>query len=699
MADDDALSLHTIAEDADMYAAQEQAPEVPVQSFMPYRDEPDSVAADPLVPYRDDPHAPPSDEPQSPAVPSRQEGRIFKILQGVGKVWAYLGLATSVLVIIVIIVLLLVAFLVGKGKHYNGPKDRFWKVSGSSDYRLELAKLYPPLEDGASEHCQKTWEKSASAMRCHRMILSAAWDNGDPVEIEREYANPYAYQSLICQSQCKRSIESLRIYYACSRRTDRFNMTDYSGYLDRDKVEEGPVHVYQRLLARYDRFCAKPPTKSASEWGTCAADMWMRWGVADGFRQDNMNSLKQFVQATAEKKVLPAKTRRGTITLADGTKETYKVAVPERRVGPGLGDTDCGFCTLDWLERKMRSFEYGQMLDPMDKSPISLPAFDKQLQHALARCGLNGSNTVIGRVHDRWRQLGLWCNTTPCYPNFPIPHESTYSILHGLDANDALLRSLRDWIGRQRKGSVVGRALQVLHDAFLAMPCSPWMSVKTHLTQYVIPSQNVISHLCSDECRNPIDRLQAQHGALLTQAQGESKWTNGESEAGIFWAWDQSREVLEQVCKRTNPRDVVRQWTSFCAPGYAALHRAEWIFAKEPPPKSEVLSAFAERIDAFFDWDEKYGGKKDKEEGWEDWRPRQLAQSACNTCAGELLVGHHLDWKDRVDEFLDDDDIDGHEYVRVAKKYIRFCWEASGREYSEQIWQMYWEKMGLNRYD
>jgi len=65
-----------------------------------------------------------------------------------------------------------------------------------------------------------------------------------------------------------------------------------------------------------------------------------------------------------------------------------------------------------------------------------------------------------------------------------------------------------------------------------------------------------------------------------------SRWHEG---IIIFQTWDLAREQVNKTCKSS--------WNFYCAPGYAALGRPEWIFASTTPFKPTIFSAFSTAID------------------------------------------------------------------------------------------------------
>lgn len=274
----------------------------------------------------------------------------------------------------------------------ESPKRLAWRNSGSRDYKLNLPKLFPALEEGASKECKDTWKKYAANLNCQEQILSTAWDNGDANEVRKAKVDPWAYSEWVCLDACRRSITSMEspLLKMCNRHTYRFDIANYGKdgnmYFDKKTVPEGPVDTQRSLLERYHRLCTKPPrTERYNEWGTCAADLWMNWGVVDGRNEKGLEALSPFLRATRERTLIIGGKLTDTVKIIDGEKK-YEVETEQRWVGPGVGQTQCGYCTIDWLERKMRSFEYEDIPDPMSGEAIGLHYFNEQMTKIIKRC-------------------------------------------------------------------------------------------------------------------------------------------------------------------------------------------------------------------------------------------------------------------------------------------------------------------------
>jgi hypothetical protein len=728
----DALSLHTIAGRDDAYFTQEQEDadfalalsleDDEVQNLIaahrrgevespsgvppntvevqPYRDDPGSDEI--LPPYYDDPNDvlanSEENDVETPATTSRRR-KWFQTLQNSSEIICIWFAIFFFLSVVTLVIIRGAFFLIGRGARGHDSKATAFRRSGSTDNNLKLPKLYPPLEEGASDDCKKTWEKYAADVWCHRMILYPAWDNGDVDEVNTAAADPWAYSEVVCQDYCRRAIRQLEnpMRNGCNLRTDRFDLSNYGedgkAFFDKERVEEGPQHVYHSLIERYDRLCAKPPSKEKSEWGTCAADLWMNWGIVDGKIEANMNGMDIFFEKTSVQKTIKGGRRTGSVSTiwndGKGEKKEYDVEVPTRNVGPGPSQTDCGYCTLNWLERKMRSFEYGQILDKGTGEALSLADFNRKMESAINRCGGPQPERILREVQRyKWGQLRWWCDYGPC-PQQPEETEETRKVLHGLEKDDWPLTEIRRVMSVRNAPK---KALEVLHDGLLKMPCHIWTTEHDTLKE-IIPNQHTIHHLCSDQCRNAVDRLQQQHGDEFAALAVTTPRIN------IFQDWAVAMEQTNKTCLNLAPSMVVQDQTNFCAPGYAALGHPEWIFRKVPLSNAKILSAFSKQVDILDTKVPHYVPSPGNDLESQRIMRRKLEESICNGCAGPLLIGENPNWKKRINEFYADDEIDNRKYTKVAKKFYMTCGRLAGMNIGRLQWDKIWKQVGLDRYD
>lgn len=267
--------------------------------------------------------------------------------------------------------------------------------------------------------------------------------------------------------------------------------------------------------------------------------------------------------------------------------------------------------------------------------------------------------------------------------------DTVRTLLHGMRRNDWPLPELRRM--RQRRGAP-RNTLNLLHNSLLQLPCSICFS-KTDAVRDIIPYQYRVHHLCSDHCRNAIDRAQRKHGAEFAAAATLDLPYN------VFKEWKFAIDQVENICLSSTPGAVVLEKTPLCAPGYATLKHPEFLFTQSDPAKSTIVSAFSHGTDGLIIDLPRWTPIIGKDEESQSTLFRRMSESVCNKCASELLVGHDPMSKRRVNEFYNDKYIDPEFFTKAAKKYVVTCLRMTGDDLTAKQQRELWEMMGLDRYD
>jgi hypothetical protein len=686
------------ARDREALIAREQDVEQSRRRILPYRDDPDDndVAEDYIdnTPYRDDPEAVvenvAGDPPNHETSGQRREyirgcTSWIRRLAPKSNPLRPLVLKRSLWAVSIALVSLTILFSIiwlasarRQPEQASARKHRAFEESGSTERNLVLDKLYPKLEDGTSNECRNAWE-NLGRLHCHEAVLWSVWDKGDGDAIRDSKMDIYAYSTVACDTAglgCGKAIRRLKedILKGCTKRTDRFDVLEYRKrelqYFKEEDLDDGPVQVIESLRKRYDRLCDRPYSGiwgTPIAWGTYPAELWMRWGIADGKDADtDLRYLETFMNATREKKIIEAHVERGSIETERGTIQ-YEVEVPERKVGPGEGETTCEYSMLSWLERKWSSFEYGAILDPHTGEPMGLAAFNDVMETAVKRCEEKIPGWIKRARHWMWEQYNWWCDGAPCQEDKPVPGV-VLRLLNGLSTNDHPFPDIQSIMSRPGLGKETVEALQALHDGLLSMPCGIW-HIDTQFLEDIAPSDYRVRQLCSNECRNSVDRIQRQHGELFAKASQNSEV------AGIFSLWDSTRTMMNVTCKGPDYDEFITNLTPFCAPGYAFLGHYEWLLPlpETAPSKKDILAAFAPAVDTLAKSLPGFIYKPSPDVETQRRLARQISESVCNRCASELLAGNETNREKRVAEFLSDDEIDEEEYKRVVRLHGVTC--------------------------
>jgi hypothetical protein len=552
-------------------------------------------------------------------------------------------------------------------------KQRAFDLSGSTSGNLFLQNLYPQLEQGASRHCKDAWEE-LGGLSCQEGLLSSAWDKGSDKQVRETKMDIWAYSKEVCDDAriCERAIHDLKdkISKLCKQRSDRFDFVDYQlrayNYFDNEELDDGPAQTLNSLEARYSRLCDRPINDysgAPAGWGTYAAELWMQWGIADGKDADkDLRDLRTFIDATSKKKTIKRHTQRGSVETENGMVP-YKVEVLKRKVGPGHGETDCGYSVRSWLERKWKSFEHGAVMNPRTDNPVGLAEFNELMETAARRCEKSEIEQMIRRQHTMWEQYGWWCDGAPCHKDEPVP-DVVLRLLHGMVMYEWALKAIRASLGAP---NAPREMLQIFHDCLLRMPCSIWLD-EVQIMMHIAPSDYRVRHLCSNECRNSVDRIQQQIGEKFKEA-SSNHW-------GSIWyhRWHDKRSLMNATCLGPEYDDLITDTTPFCAPGYAALNHPEWLFPMpDRPSRRDILGAFEYQVYKLAGSLPAYIPRPGSDAETQRRLARQISESVCNRCAGELLIGKESDRQKRAQEFLNDGEIDQGEYKKVVHLYSLTC--------------------------
>jgi hypothetical protein len=85
-------------------------------------------------------------------------------------------------------------------------KAAAWLASNSSENALKLVKLYPKLDENATDECKQAWERSTATLPCHHTILSAAFDNSNTTDAGAAGTDPFTSTKIVCEIQCARAL-------------------------------------------------------------------------------------------------------------------------------------------------------------------------------------------------------------------------------------------------------------------------------------------------------------------------------------------------------------------------------------------------------------------------------------------------------------------------------------------------------------
>ena len=379
---------------------------------------------------------------------------------------------------------------------------------------LDFPQEYPSLDiDQSTWDCRKAWQ-SLTCIPCHERIWTRDWDYGhDNVS---GYDLSY-YLPLICESDCTDGLNEAKILISksCSA-YDKFNLYGYEGRFNTTLLEPNPVAVMDVLVARQTHDCHRSPIGDF-DGGYCIIDLQERWGILDGLMVEPLHGIDDFLYKTNRYKIEPG-TRM--LDMSGGLEylDTYHHLRDQRRFGPGLGETTCSYCTLDWLGRKLKRWK-PDLVYYEDGSPMGLPVYMLRMAKAGRRCDGQDFTTTWAEAIELYQGQGL-LDRQGRWLREPSG-KSLYLFQHGPSAGDFPLPEIRDYLKemadwefshwnlpeREENELIkVTSCLQRLHENILSMTCYPFLSLED-LASNILDTPEQSRSNCTNHCKASIQIL------------------------------------------------------------------------------------------------------------------------------------------------------------------------------------------------
>jgi hypothetical protein len=279
----------------------------------------------------------------------------------------------------------------------------------SSNNYLDFVQVYPPLEASPSSACAAAWNTLRS-VPCHEKIWNRSWDNGKHSSIFDPDIGLYSQQ--ICNDRCTAAVtRALYLISAQCTEEDTFDLSYYSGPMLADPgLESGPLAVIETIAARVTHTCREEPS---TEWrhryyrnslSYCVAVMWEDWFIVDGMNAGNLEGLAAFDRRTSKRHTEFGRYRSHMVTDSCDAADSYSSRyVSTQTFGPGDNETTCGFCALNWLERKVLAWEEGKIKDPETGEAVGLKEYLKRVRKMGRRCESDGWERVWNRALKKYK--------------------------------------------------------------------------------------------------------------------------------------------------------------------------------------------------------------------------------------------------------------------------------------------------------
>lgn len=291
-------------------------------------------------------------------------------------------------------------------KRTHLPLNEAWR---SANYQLNFPKLFPPLRPSSNFACQAAWER-LRYVPCHEKIFNRAWDNG---RFNSLFDPDIAYYTEpMCATYCVQEIRTAyQIVRAQCTEDDKFDMNGYFGtfFLD-PELEDGPVGVITTLDKRLTHTCRQDPTQPGYNWRVpkCAQVMWDDWAIVDGMNAGNLEGIDSFLKRTSTY----SETRSRYIPYnsdddCDSVRNYNYGRYSESRVlGPAVNSTTCGWCTMDWFQRKLLSWKKNEVRDPKTGDLVSVTDYLTRIKTAGQRCEADAWDRAWNRALRKYKAAG-----------------------------------------------------------------------------------------------------------------------------------------------------------------------------------------------------------------------------------------------------------------------------------------------------
>ncbi|KAK7224651.1 hypothetical protein V2G26_012654 [Clonostachys chloroleuca] len=583
-------------------------------------------------------------------------------------------LAAMALLGLLLVVLLLVSrwastrHATTPGSHQGGHSNKPSKPSNKPSkpkaipYKLDFPTLYPQINTGASQECQAAWGE-LSMVPCHDKVFDRGNDNGT---LRLFGWDPMYFLPKICTEECRSSLQKAQenLSARCSS-SDTFLLDGYQGMFNTDFLEAGPVEAVETLLRRTDHQCRASPTGD-SDYQYCPIEMLERFSIIDGLNA-NLVGIESFIEETDRRRVEPSHWKNGK----KGTSKysyKYHYKVREQRYGPGVGETSCGWCTFDYLNRTLTSWAEGKISNPSNDQPVSLPEFIRRVRTAGERCAPNARwEKMYSEGLQHYQALGV----LPTDWETALPSgDLDYLILHGPSSGDApistinaemeLLKNHPQQQAWPIKTSQV--CLKDLAERYTNAKCYINLSHEKLVSMMETGSKNLRKAFCDSDCSVAInaDKFSTCDAAAST-----------ETTRKLVDDFYKSRAQRNSFCSVAG-----KDWyNSDCAQALLNMDKAGWTFEGRPDSPtlikdvSQALEQLKEKL-VPEDLRPVFEDKPDvlpKKESFK--RVTELKESVCATCVWNWLAG--IDLEDRM-EYISTSE-SAPDYVNFVKKYHKTC--------------------------
>ncbi|KAK6066334.1 hypothetical protein SCUP234_12114 [Seiridium cupressi] len=479
---------------------------------------------------------------------------------------------------------------------------------------------------------------------------------------------PRLYPPLIHGEQALHNAYEL-ISAKCSDLTT-FDTAAYTGTFSTEWLESGPKEALRVLLRRKNHACG--PSRG-SGYDYCLTEMTERWAIMDGLNAATLNGLDMFLGDTNKRRTEQGRLK--SFTRGDGRdggwKGKFSIQVPTLRYGPGLGETGCGSCTLQWLEKMVNGWEEGKVISPDTDRPITLPEHLRRVKKAGERCETEEWTRIYLTATTRYQKRGL----IPVHWDAALPSgDYGWTIQNGLASGDALLVKM-----------------ETAYNALLADGTPSPRSPEDNAIKCLA---NLSKHIEGLPCDIHLDQQgwnssPGQGDGYLDLIAGIRRMDRHPTIGPFLTAYEEGKNTRSNLCRKAG------KTADFCAPVSVALNQSKCAYEGGAP--LEAIEELVNKLESEPIPDPvKIAASKTSADAWNtketrNWRT-DLKAGVCSPCVWELVVGNGT--VSSAEHILRaEDDID--KALAFAERFYDTCvnrgaWWMGGRPYGEDdiIWRV-----------
>jgi len=135
--------------------------------------------------------------------------------------------------------------------------------------------------------------------------------------------------------------------------------------------------------------------------------MWEDWHIVDGMNAGNLEGLDIFEKKSNRSYSEYSRYKyRSVADMCDNVQYYNNRRVPQRSYGPGVNETSCGWCTINWFERKLLGWKEEEVRDPKTGDAVGLKDYLRRIKRVGQRCDADAWNRAWARALRKYKDSG-----------------------------------------------------------------------------------------------------------------------------------------------------------------------------------------------------------------------------------------------------------------------------------------------------